>query len=253
MKKILIVIISIPLLLLLRMFGQLVLFQYAVMTPKFIFTCQWKKSEIVDRLSKQVGTNNCQEAYHRLISATELDLSGDTNHHIGDDLTLIEGFYRTTTLDLSFNKIAHLEKLSNLKELTKLNLSRNNIINIYPLNNLNNLTSLDLHSNQISDIVKPLAKLQKLVKLDLHKNKIVDIKSLENLIQLTDLNLSHNKVVDIKSLKNLKKLTKLDLSYNIITDVSSLQQLKNLTELNLRGNKIEPQICPVQPPSICKF
>jgi internalin A len=249
LKIILILIVSLPLFLL----SQLLLFQYSVMTPEFIRKCQWGRTEIVNRLLKQVNTNNCEEAYLRLKNAKQLYLSGDMNYWTGDDLTIIKSFYQTKNIDLSSNKITHIENLSDLKQLTKLNLSQNNIINIYPLNNLSDLTDLNLHSNKISDIIKPLARLKKITKLDLSDNNIVDLKSLDNLHELTELNLSRNKIVDLKSLANLGNLTKLDLSDNNITNIRSLRNLKNLTEFTLRGNKIEPQICPVQPASTCKF
>ncbi len=94
-----------------------------------------------------------------------------TNYHI-QNLTGIDALYRLENLNMSHNKISHLQYqylgsdvpvsvFFNLMDLKILNLSNNQITDIHALASLSSLTQLDLGHNQILDI-SPLSSLTEL-------------------------------------------------------------------------------------------
>jgi internalin A len=175
------------------------------------------------------------------------------------DIKPLASLINLDLLYLDSNQIDDLKPLAGLSKLTQLNLRDNNIVNLKPLTSLTKLTDLNLGDNNIVNL-KPLASLTKLSYLDLGSFNLAS-RDGQNLPLIGHIvgsaydpnKKNNNKISDVEPLADLTNLTSLDLSYNIISDISSLHKLKNLTSLNLRGNKIVPQICPVQPLSICGF
>ena len=143
----------------------------------------------VELLLERAETTECDAAYLKLSSLTELDLAN--------------------------NQISDIKPLESLTNLTSLYVSNNLLGDIKPLESLTNLTTLWLFDNQISDI-KPLESLTNLTELNLNATQISDIKPLESLTKLTLLNLWNNQISDIQPLASLTKLTSLGLSGNPI-------------------------------------
>jgi internalin A len=184
----------------------------------------------IDLLLKQAATQDCKQADSKLRNLTKLDLSGDGNSGI-QDIQPLASLTNLTSLNLGFNQITDIKPLAGLTKLTMLSLSKNKISNLE-------------HNNIVN--LKPLSGLNKLISLRLGNPSMGYDPS-----QMIGKN--SNKISDVKPLAGLINLTSLDLSYSMVNDISSLQKLKNLTSFTLDGNKIEPQVCPVQPSSICGF
>ncbi len=203
-----------------------------------------------------IGQNQIQDI-KPLASLINLDLLYLDVNQI-DDLKPLAGLRKLTQLNLRDNNIVNLKPLASLTKLTDLNLGDNNIVNLKPLASLTKLSYLDLGSfNNLMRDGQNLPVIGQIVgsSYDPNKknnNKISNVEPLAGLTNLTSLDLSYNIVSDVKPLAGLTNLTSLNLRHNIITDISSLHKLKK-TSLSLSGNKIEPQVCPIQPSYICEF
>ncbi|HEY9901403.1 MAG TPA: leucine-rich repeat domain-containing protein [Candidatus Sericytochromatia bacterium] len=67
------------------------------------------------------------------------------------------------------------------------------------------------------------------------------------------LGLGNNPITDVSPLAGLTNLKWLILSENQITDVRSLAKLTNLEEFYLTDNPLAQSVCPISPPTVCKF
>ena len=151
------------------------------------------------------------------------------------------------SLDASSRGIRNLSGLEHATQLQTLILSNNKIANIDVLAGLSNLTELNLgpaevggqwmNNNAISDI-SALRGLTRLVKLDLAGNFISDISPLAGLTNMDILYLGTNSISDISPLAGLTNLTWLDLGENSISDISVLAGFTHLTNLWLWVNAI---------------
>ncbi|CAL6017548.1 Conserved_hypothetical protein [Hexamita inflata] len=154
------------------------------------------------------------------------------------NLNGIQVMTELTELNLSFNQISDISKLSTLVKLTVLELDQNNIESISVIQHFNELHTLDLSQNLISTITS-LKSLYKLKVLDLSYNKLASVSDLSALSDIKHLNVSKNNITSIDSLKNCKKITHLNISFNKIISVEILSQFSALKDLRLEQNMIQ--------------
>jgi internalin A len=141
------------------------------------------------------------------------------------------------SLNLRWNELTDISRLSGLTELTSLNISQNDIVDISVVSNLQKLDLLDMHENEISDI-SAVGGLTDLRILDLHCNHVEDLSVLSGLANLESLTLYQNNIADISPLSGLVGLVNLDLYGNSIRDVTAIQSLNELQYLRLDDNSI---------------
>ena len=146
---------------------------------------------------------------------------------------------KLTDLSLLYCQIndVDMQYFENLTNLKKLNLSYNEISDVNKLTNLTKLDSLTLTGNKIVDI-NPLNKLEKVTSLDISKNNICDVSVLASMRNITSLKCSSNQISDISVISNLTKLKSFSCNNNDVSDISSLSDLRCLEEVYLTGNKI---------------
>lgn len=193
--------------------------------------------DIIDNYDDEMQTIYICQKDIDSVKVLDLNSMGEDKNNRIKNLMGIEYFTNLTELNLGYNTIDDISKLSDLTKIKSLNLSGNQISDISHLQYLTKLIELDLSTNKISDI-SSLKNLTGLKVLNLHWNQINDISSLQSLTNLTKLDLTYNKIDDISSLQDMTNLTRLDLDSNQIYDISSLQGMTNLTELYLSGNQI---------------
>ncbi|KAG5440822.1 hypothetical protein PCK2_000121 [Pneumocystis canis] len=166
---------------------------------------------------------------------TELDLYDNVISEIPD----YTSFPELQTLDLSFNRIKHIQHLEKCTKLKNLYFVQNKIARITGLDTLKELINLELGANRIRTI-ENLEKLTQLEELWLGKNKITELKGLETLQNLRILSVQSNRLTSITCLEALADvLEELYLSHNGITSIEGLQALKRLRVLDISNNKIE--------------
>jgi protein phosphatase 1 regulatory subunit 7 len=164
---------------------------------------------------------------------TELDLYDNIIVHMP---TALEELKALIVLDLSFNKIKHIQNLEgqdspqNNNELTKKYAA-----------GLTEIKDLYLLQNKIS-VIENVSKLPKLKNLELGANRIRAIENLDGL-NLEELYLGKNKITQITGLTSpslAMSLTILDLKSNRIRNFGDgLKALTNLEELYISHNALE--------------
>ena len=162
-------------------------------------------------------------------------------HQKLEKISLLKPLKNTENMDLSYNRIKDLDKITLLKNLTQLNVSHNLIMNIpKEIKELKNLVQLNLSHNIIFEIPTEIGMLEKLILLNLEYNQLKSIPSiLGNLSNLDRLNLSHNFINNLpEELWKLKNLKFLGLSENRLEELSnSIEKLINLKVLTLDDNE----------------
>lgn len=118
------------------------------------------------------------------------------------DLGGIEHFINLRRLDISWNRIKDIKKLSGLTRLEYLKAFGNQITSVAPLKDLVNLNNLNIGGNKLTKI-DALAGLFSLNELHLNDNKLTNISALAELKNLTVLNLSNNKIKDFSPLDSI--------------------------------------------------
>ncbi len=118
------------------------------------------------------------------------------------DLSGIEHFINLKRLDISWNKIKDIKKLSGLTRLEYLKAFGNQITSVTPLKDLVNLNSLNIGGNKLTKI-DALAGLFNLTELYLNDNKLTNISALADLKDLTLLNLNNNKIKDYSPISGI--------------------------------------------------
>ncbi len=209
----------------------------------------------VEALLEVSETQNCQEAYDKLLNLTELDLSDRQietlkplsvftqleslrlNQNKITDLSPITSLVKLKTLYLDNNQIQDLSPVSKFTQLESLRLNQNKIKDLSPSSNLIDLTELYLHENQITDL-SPITPLVKLKTLYLDNNQIQDLNPVSNLRSLNTLFANQNQIESLEPIKNLPNLTQLYLADNQITNLHPLESLSDLTHLHLGNNRI---------------
>lgn len=157
-----------------------------------------------------------------------------------NDMQYIEKLTNLTKLDLSYNEISDVSKITNLTKLSSLILTGNKIVDINPLNKLDKISYLSINENNISDI-SVVAGMKEINIFLCAKNQISDISSVANLTKLTTLDCTGNRISDISSLKSLRYLKDVSLSENAIVDFSPLMALPNLDMNDTYVTKIGKQ------------
>ena len=157
-----------------------------------------------------------------------------------NDMQYIEKLTNLTKLDLSYNEISDVSKITNLTKLSSLILTGNKIVDINPLNKLDKISYLSINENNISDI-SVVAGMKEINIFLCAKNQISDISSVTNLTKLTTLDCTGNRISDISSLKSLRYLKDVSLSENAIVDFSPLMALPNLDMNDTYVTKIGKQ------------
>ena len=168
---------------------------------------------------------------------TELSLYGDGAKL---DITPLAGLTHLKSLTLRQFALdsVDLAQIANWTWLEELSLPDNRIADIDAVAALSNLTTLDLAGNHIAD-ASPLSDLMRLTRLDLSRNELTDTAPLAPLIALSALSLSQNHLTDLRGLRTLTRLETLDISYNDVSDLSPLANHAQLTSLLCKS-------CPIQ-------
>lgn len=161
---------------------------------------------------------------------TDVNLRG--NELIALSATVFGGALNLKTIDLSFNKISHVqpETFLNLRSLTDLNLSHN-----------------QLHNNSFGrDGIDWTDGIESLKSLDLSYNLLffydfLPYQAFSGLVNLEALNLKSNQItIDYGAFSSNQMLKTLDFSYNNMTyfDLNFLLSISSLENLYLHGNGI---------------
>uniref|UniRef100_T1E1A3 Putative TOLL protein n=1 Tax=Cupiennius salei TaxID=6928 RepID=T1E1A3_CUPSA len=155
---------------------------------------------------------------------------------------------RLVVLDLSFNKLSHLDSgtFRSQYSLQILQLHHNELVSISDnaFSSLYNLQTLILSHNNLTYIdALTFNGLQMLsvISLDFNSIQAIHSEALKNCTNLHELNLNVNKLIEVpKTLKFLQQLRSLDISNNRISVISnaSYQGLRHLYSLRLAGNSI---------------
>lgn len=155
---------------------------------------------------------------------------------------------RLVVLDLSFNKLSHLDSGSFRSQysLQILQLHHNELVSIADnaFSSLYNLQTLILSHNNLTYInTLTFNGLQMLsvISLDFNSIQAIHSEALKNCTNLHELNMNVNKLTEVpKTLKFLQQLRSLDISNNKISVISnaSYQGLRHLYSLRLAGNMI---------------
>ena len=143
------------------------------------------------------------------------------------DMQYFEKLTNLTKLDLSYNEISDVSKLTDLTKINYLILTGNKIFDINPLNKLDKVTYLSINKNHIEDI-SVVASMKNITSFNCSENQISDISAVSNLTKLKTFTCSDNRVSDISSISNLRYLEDVTLSGNCITDFSPLMALPAL-------------------------
>lgn len=120
------------------------------------------------------------------------------------DIGVLKSFTKLEFLDLSGNKIAEAEPISQLTSLKELSLAGNRLTTVKQLQNLRNLESLDVSDNEDITLMSYLSGLTKLTYLDVSGNEgITDMSPLYNLTRLRTLDVSNTGIEweDVEALR----------------------------------------------------
>ncbi|ESZ98943.1 putative protein phosphatase 1 regulatory subunit SDS22 [Sclerotinia borealis F-4128] len=188
----------------------------------------------IQRLCLRQNTITTIEDLSRLsLTLTDLDLYDNLIAHIRG----LEELTHLTSLDLSFNKLKHIKKISHLISLTDLYFVQNKLTLIENLDGLSKLRNLELAANRIREI-QGLHTLVSLEELWLGKNKIVEIKNLDALQNLKILSIQSNRIREITGLDKLASLEELYISHNALTTLSGLESCSQLRVLDISNNQV---------------
>lgn len=150
----------------------------------------------------------------------------------------IESYANLKSLDLSFNKIKHIQNIRNLPALTDLYFVSNRVSKIENLDSLTSLTMLELAANRIREL-EGLDALTNLRELWLGKNKITEIRNISHLKQLRLLDIKNNRLTKIDGLDQLPGLEELYISHNALEEIGDgLRENKKLRVLDVSSNRI---------------
>jgi len=152
----------------------------------YVSACRQKNPTAV-ALQKATEASDCEKAWSRLSTITELSMNGAGL----SDLSPISAMINLEKIAAYGNGISDLTPLSKLSRLSELRLMKNQIVDIAPLQELLQLTVLRLDGNQIEDI-SLLPKLQRLERLGLDSNLISDFRPLADLREIQSMNTNFN-------------------------------------------------------------
>ncbi|XP_022826926.1 protein artichoke-like [Spodoptera litura] len=179
-------------------------------------------------------------------SMMTLDLSQNKIHHLN---FLQNCLFNLTELYLNDNNITVVQKniFANQSQIVKLDLSMNGIISIEPNSlPLNNLQYLNIEGNNLNGVIKKNifspAKYLKFLDLSNFNLSKIDDSAFINLNVLARLNLSNNHIESIaaNNFKGVNNMFSLDISQNNLTYFSfnNSESTNNLTALYLNNNRL---------------
>lgn len=163
----------------------------------------------------------------------ELELYDNLIKHIEG----LEDFTEIRSLDLSYNKLKHINNLSTLKKLDHLYFVQNRISKIENLEELTELVYLELGANRVREIAG-LETLTKLEHLWLGQNRITELKGLSTLTNLRTLSIQANRLTTLSGIETLPQITELYISDNRIPSLEPLAQNTKLEILDFQSNPI---------------
>lgn len=140
-------------------------------------------------------------------------------------------------LDLSENKLRHIDFIEKLKQLNGLNMSKNPVLSLMPLQFLPQLKSLAIGGIKDADPepVKYCAALESLYAPDCNWEKI---SFLEELKKLVYLDLSNNKLSSSLTGEAYPLLASANLSHNNITEIGLLPFQFAIRDIDLSNNPL---------------
>lgn len=145
-------------------------------------------------------------------------------------------------LDLSFNNIRHISRVSHLAKCHTLYFVQNKIASVRPTDLqapiAHSLRSLELGGNRLRSLDN-LAQLTNLEELWVGKNKITSMAGLESLHKLRVLSIQSNRLTKLEGLETLSALEELYLSHNGITCLAGLEKNVLLNTLDFGANQVE--------------
>ncbi|OQX06973.1 MAG: hypothetical protein BWK73_29255 [Thiothrix lacustris] len=157
------------------------------------------------------------------------------------DLSQLSQLPSLQTLDLSHTNLTNITGLAGVTSLTTLYLDDNKIADINALRTLTNLTQLGLAYNNLQSSTSntsALANLTKLQKLVLDGNNLTSVTDIDDLPVLQELYLRGNALTNVSTLSRLAKLQVLELGFNTITTIPSLTSMTGLWRLGLEYNAL---------------
>ncbi len=171
------------------------------------------------------------------------------------DPSIFHGLTMLRRLTLNHTKIANLNFLANLFELTEIGikevdvndlsilstipkLKQVQVSDLQLITHLTHLKEIDVGSTKVNDL-DALINFAELEKLYIQHCEVTDLSPLVNLPNLTIVNANGLKVSDLSPLKNLTNLRTLYISNTHVTDLSPLANLTNLERLDITGTPVK--------------
>jgi len=150
-------------------------------------------------------------------------------------------------LNLNNNHIAELPDLSHLTILENLDISHNSFNDISNLGGIQSLKDLNLSRAVLSkgrlDGIDVISTFSKLERLHIPGWNIENLEFLNNLKRIEEIHLQNNNVSDITQLTKLTSLKSLDLTRNNVSDLSPLIPMVTNNNLNLSGSSNPLRSC----------
>jgi Leucine-rich repeat (LRR) protein len=182
-----------------------------------------KLSKTYDGLSYAFIVLNLQEK--------ELD---DIGNDIGE-------YQHLRDINVSNNKITHVNPIRNIPYLVRLDASKNEIKDVKEFysesDKLQFLQKADFNTNKINEL--PEMHTPALIELNFEANAIKNCINYRGLPNLVKLNLKQNKLKDCIGLANMPNLEVIYLNENQIKSLKGLENLPSLRKLRLANNKLE--------------
>ncbi len=144
-------------------------------------------SEIFEALRKKWEQTSCREVLTKLAGVDYLDLSGmlAAAPQLKEQLRFLEDFPGIIHLKLSYNDLADINELSQLKQLQFVYLDHNNIKSLEPLRGFS-LQWLDISKNQVTSL-EPILGMASLQDLYAESNPLATTPQQEAWPQLKNL------------------------------------------------------------------
>lgn len=133
-------------------------------------------------------------------------------------------------VDIHSKKLLNVEFLADFPHINFLNLSKNKLNHLQGLDRLKKIYFLDISNNPLSDIAA-ISALTKIISLVANNTLIENISPLQKWDNLRDLNLAKSKKIDFNPLKGINSLKNLSIQQSKEVDWASMDNLQ-IEELN---------------------